>query len=337
MMKNSTWLFDRLRPIIEEKLMNPEVLESPQDQCFFRDGIDLEKSYCISPVSQLIVPINVADAGILSSDENFTTRQYKYRNVWIVCPGRDTSHPGDSRQMNVIISLKTDNMRHYALSVSLVGYVLNGIALHGQVVTNGRIAEITQAVKRNKFTSKASAVFDECLEAVTTEIEERELNDKKARLFADTVITDYDSVMKFANSVKSQKPLKSIGHGLERFAYDRVVSLINHDTKSVKLLVDRDGIAQFCTLNDFPDELLTKIRQRNKDWNLGAHNISICQFDNNGLSFMTWVISPYSYCPMDEDGFGEEEELEVAITCHIDTDGNLVGTPVWKPYTGPTR
>lgn len=40
---------------------------------------------------------------------------------------------------------------------------------------------------------------------------------------------------------------------------------------------------------------------------------------------------------MDEDGFGEEEEYEVAVTCHIDTSGHLADTPLWKPYTGPRR
>lgn len=48
-------------------------------------------------------------------------------------------------------------------------------------------------------------------------------------------------------------------------------------------------------------------------------------------------LSPYYYCPMDEDGFGEEEEYEVAVTCHIDTEGHLTDIPVWKPYTGPRR
>lgn len=48
-------------------------------------------------------------------------------------------------------------------------------------------------------------------------------------------------------------------------------------------------------------------------------------------------LSPYFYCPMDEDGFGEEEEYEVAVTCHIDIEGHLADTPVWKPYTGPRR
>lgn len=40
---------------------------------------------------------------------------------------------------------------------------------------------------------------------------------------------------------------------------------------------------------------------------------------------------------MDEEGFGEKEEFEVAVICHIDTKEQLADTPVWKPYTGLRR
>ena len=103
------------------------------------------------------------------------------------------------------------------------------------------------------------------------------------------------------------------------------------------MLVDRDGKAQFCRLEDLHDDLLRMIRRENSDWNLGVYNLSVGNFNTKGQAFVTWVISPYYYCPMDEDGFGEEEEFEVAITCHINTNGQLIDTPVWKPYTGPRR
>lgn len=36
-------------------------------------------------------------------------------------------------------------------------------------------------------------------------------------------------------------------------------------------------------------------------------------------------------------GTDSEEEFEVAVTCRINTDGQLIGIPAWKPYTGPRR
>lgn len=139
------------------------------------------------------------------------------------------------------------------------------------------------------------------------------------------------------NSLKDKNILKSKGHGIELFTYDRVVALINKPSKSVNVLVDRDGKAQFCRLEDFPAALIDMIRREKRDWNLDVYDLSVGHFNGNGQAFVTWIISPYYYCPMDEDGFGEEEEFEVAITCHINTNGQLIDTPVWKPYTGPRR
>lgn len=168
-------------------------------------------------------------------------------------------------------------------------------------------------------------------------IEKVEQRKREELLFADTDVTDYDAIMKFVDAVRSQTVLTGKGRGLELFEYGRVVALINRCAKNVKLLVDRDGQARFCTIEDFPDGLLRRIRMEKSDWDLSVYKLSVGPFNCDGLSFVTWVISPYHYCPMDEDGFGEEEEYEVAVTCHIDMNGRLTDTPVWKPYTGPRR
>lgn len=338
MKKETIWLlFDRLRPIIVEKLINPEVLETPRGRMFFYDGIKSDDDSWTSSVAQLIVPLNDEDAKILSPDEYFTAQESEYHNVWYVYPDREIPLPWDGWQANVIISLKTYNQQNYMLCISLVCYGINEVASHGQVMTYGNISQITQAVKSDKFSSNASGIFTICIDGVASEIEESERHNREKRLFAVTDITDYDSVMKFVDSVKSRKLLKSKGRGLELFTYDGVKLLINRDAKSTKLLVDRNGKAQFCSLGDFPDELLKMIRMEKNDWDLSVHELSVGSFSNDGLSFVTWVISPYFYCPMDEDGFGEEEGFEVAVTCHIDTNGRLADTPVWKPYTGPRR
>ena len=92
-----------------------------------------------------------------------------------------------------------------------------------------------------------------------------------------------------------------------------------------------------CRFEDFPAELLGSIRLEKRNWNLEVYDLSVGKFNSNGQSLVTWVISPYRYCPMDEEGFGEKEEFEVAVICHIDTKGQLADTPVWKPYTGLRR
>ena len=204
-------------------------------------------------------------------------------------------------------------------------------------MASGSLARITQTVRSNKFPGEARAIFKTCLETVAPKIEESERYDREVRLFANTDITDYDSVMAFVDSLKNKNVLKSKGHGIELFTYNRVASLINKSSKSVNVLVDRDGKAQFCRLEDFPAALLNMIRREKRDWNLDVYDLSVGHFNGNGQAFVTWIISPYYYCPMDEDGFGEEEEFEVAITCHINTNGQLIDTPVWKPYTGPRR
>lgn len=205
------------------------------------------------------------------------------------------------------------------------------------LVTSGSSAQVAQTVRSNKSPGEASAIFNTCLGTVAPEIEASERHDREVRLFANTDITDYDSVMKFIDFLKDDKILESKGHGIELFTYGRVVSLIDKSSKHVNVLVDRDGKAQFCRLEDFPKKLIDMIRWENRDWNLDVYDLTVGHFNSNGQASVTWIISPYYYCPMDEDGFGEEEEFEVAVTCHINTDGQLIDTPVWKPYTGPRR
>lgn len=72
-----------------------------------------------------------------------------------------------------------------------------------------------------------------------------------------------------------------------------------------------------CRFEDFPAELLGPIRLEKRDWNLEVYDLSVGKFNSNGQALVTWVISPYLYCPMDEEGFGEKEEFEGAVTCHI--------------------
>lgn len=223
------------------------------------------------------------------------------------------------------------------LCISLVCYGTHDVVAHGQVVASGSLPHIAQAVKSDKFSSKASTIFNICVETVTPKIEESERHNREVEFFANTDITDYDSVMAFVDSLKNKNVLKSKGHGIELFTYNRVVSLINKSSKSVNVLVDRDGKAQFCRLEDFPAALLDMIRREKRAWNLDVYDLSVGHFNGNGQAFVTWIISPYYYCPMDEEGFGEEEEYEVAVTCHINTDGDLTDTPVWKLYTGPRR
>ena len=336
--KRIIWaLFDALRPIIIEKLLNLEVPVPSRGQTFFYDGIDSTEGSWTVDVAQLIVPLNDEMAEVLSPDEYFTAHPSEYHNVWYVYPDKDITLPLDGWQQYIILTLKTDNRQNYMLCISLMCNGNNHVASHGQVVASGSIARITQTIRSNKFPGEASAVFKTCLENVAPKIEESERYDREVRLFANTDITDYDSVMTFVDALKNKNALKSKGHGIELFTYDRVVSLINKSSKSVNVLVNRDGKAQFCRLEDFHDDLLRMIRRENRDWNLGVYNLSVGNFNTKGQAFVTWVISPYYYCPMDEDGFGEEEEFEVAITCHINTNGQLIDTPVWKPYTGPRR
>lgn len=336
--KQIIWsLFDKLRPIIIEKLLNLEVPVPSRGQTFFYDGIDSTEGSWTVDVAQLIVPLNDEMAEVLSPDEYFTAHSSEYHNVWYVYPDKDITLPLDGWQQYIILTLKTDNRQNYMLCISLMCYGNNHVASHGQLMTSGSLARITQIVMSNKFPGEASAVFKTCLENVAPKIEESERYDREVRLFANTDITDYDSVMTFVDSLKNKNVLKSKGHGIELFTYDRVVSLINKSSKSVNVLVNRDGKAQFCRLEDFHAALLDMIRREKRDWNLDVYDLSVGHFNGNGQAFVTWIISPYYYCPMDEDGFGEEEEFEVAVTCHININGQLIDTPVWKPYTGPRR
>lgn len=336
--KQIIWaLFDKLRPIIIEKLLNPEVPVLSRGQTFFYDGIDSTEESWTVDVAQLIVPLNDEMAEVLSPDEYFTAHPSEYHNVWYVYPDKDITLPLDGWQQYIILTLKTDNRQNFMLCISLICHGNNHVASHGQVVASGSIARIMQTVRSNKFPNEASAVFKTCLETVAPKIEESERYDREVRLFANIDITDYDSVMKFVDALKNHNVLKSKGHGIELFTYDRVVSLINKSSKSVNVLVDREGKAQFCRLEDFPADLLDMILREKRAWNLDVYDLSVGHFNGNRQAFLTWIISPYYYCPLDEDGFGEEEEFEVAITCHINTNGQLIDTPVWKPYTGPRR
>lgn len=312
-------LFDKLRPTIVTKLLNPE------------------DKYVRSGAAQLIVPLNYEDAEMSCVKEVFTAIPSDCPNIWYVYPGGQINVSWETWETSLIISLKTNDMRKYKLTVSLVCYGCEEFVSYGQVVTGGTIDQIKEIVNCNKFPGNASAVFDVCHEAVSQKIQESEKHHKEVSLFANTDITDYASVMKFVDFLKDKNVLKSKGYGTELFRYDHVVSLIEKSSKRVNVLVDRDGKAQFCRLEDFPAELLNLIHREKRDWSLDVYKLSVGQFNSNGQALVTWIISPYYYCPMDEDGFGEEEEYEVAVTCHINTEGHLTDTPVWKPYTGPRR
>ena len=82
-------LFDALRPIIIEKLLNPEVPVSSRGQTFFYDGIDSTEGSWTVDVTQLIVPLNDEMAEVLSPDEYFTAHPSEYHNVWYVYPDKD--------------------------------------------------------------------------------------------------------------------------------------------------------------------------------------------------------------------------------------------------------
>lgn len=104
-------------------------------------------------------------------------------------------------------------------------YGNNHVVSHGQLVTSGRLAQIAQTVRSNRFPGEASAVFKTYIETVTPKIEESERYDREVRLFANTDITDYDSVIKFVDFLNDKSVLESRGYGMELFTYDRVVSL----------------------------------------------------------------------------------------------------------------
>lgn len=330
-------LFQRLKPILERKLMNPGVLEPFRDRMFMYDGMDSYEMFGTSDVAQLCVALNDEEAEGLLPEEYLTMEPSPFHNVWYVYPNWNITVPWDGWQVNLMISLKTDFRQNYMLCVGLVCHGFKYGASHGQVVVRGSFGEVEQAIRSGKFSSMACVAFYTCLESVSAQIRELEQRIMESRRFAEMDITDYDSVMRFVESVKNRKLLKGKGRGLQLFEYDRVVALVNRKDESVKLLVDRNGKARFCSIGDFPDALLKRIRMEKTDWNLDVHELSVGSFNISGLSSVTWVISPYYYCPMDEDGFGEEEEYEVAVTCHIDTSGHLADTPLRKPYTGPRR
>lgn len=77
-------MFDALRPIIIEKLLNPEIPVSSRGQTFFYDGIDSTVGSWNVNVEQLVVPLNDEMAEVLSPDEYFTAHPSEYHNVWYV-------------------------------------------------------------------------------------------------------------------------------------------------------------------------------------------------------------------------------------------------------------
>lgn len=312
-------MFDRLRPIIIEKLLNPE------------------DKYVRSGGAQLVIPLSDDKTAAGFAEKAFTAVPSEFPNIWYVYLDEQINVSWEGWDTTLIVSLLTDDMRRYRLTVSLSCYGCDDYVGYGLLVTSGTIDQIRQKVNSGKFPEDASGVFIACRDEVARKIEEAEQYKREVKLFADTDITDYDSVMKFMDFINDRNVLKSKGYGMELFAYRRAVCLIDKSSKSVKVLVDRDGKAQFCGLVVFPPELLNKIRLEKKDWDLDVYELKVGQFNANGQAPVTWIISPYYYCPMDDDGFGEEEEYEVAVTCHIDTEGHLADTPVWKPYTGPRR
>lgn len=318
--KKIIWsLFDRLRPIIVEKLLNPK------------------DKYVRAGATQLVIPMNAGKNEDTPHEDTLAAIPSDQPNIWYVYPDEPISVSWEGWTTTLIFSLKSDDMRIYRLTVSLSCYGCDDYVGYGLLVTSGTIDQIRQTVNSGKFPGDASGVFIACRDEVARKIEEAEQYKREVKLFADTDITDYDSVMKFMDFINDRNVLKSKGYGMELFAYRRAVCLIDKSSKSVKVLVDRDGKAQFCGLVVFPPELLNKIRLEKKDWDLDVYELKVGQFNANGQAPVTWIISPYYYCPMDDDGFGEEEEYEVAVTCHIDTEGHLADTPVWKPYTGPRR
>lgn len=285
----------------------------------------------------MVVPLNAEDTEVPPAGEAFTAHASDCPNIWYVYPDEQINITSETWETQLIISLRTNDMRKYSLTLSLTCYGCDNVVSYGRSVAEGTIAEITRAVDSDRFTDNACSVFNACREVIALKIEESRQHYREMKLFENTDIADYHSLMKFVDVPKEKNVLKSIGYGMELFTYKRVVALIDRSSKSVNILVDRDGIAQFCRLADFPAGLLDMIRREREGWNLGVHELSVGKFNENGQAFLTWIISPYYYCPMDEDGFGEEEEYEVAVTCHINTKGHLVDTPVWKPYTGPRR
>lgn len=100
-------------------------------------------------------------------------------------------------------------------------------------------------------------------------------------------IADYDSLMKFVYFLKDKNVLKSKGHGIDLFTNDRVVSLIDKSSKRVNVLVDRDGKAQYCRLEDFSAALLDMIRREKRNWNLDVYALSVGHHGLNALIFYT--------------------------------------------------
>lgn len=318
--KQKIWsLFDKLRPIIITKLLNSK------DRYVLQGGV------------QLVVPLNAEDAENPTTDELLIALPSDFPNIWNVYPDEKFNLPWEDWKTYLIVSLKTDDMRKYRLMVSLTAYGCDDVVSHGQTVYDGTIEEITHYVDFGKFQANASATFNLCCKVFSSKIIASGNYHSEVKLFAKTDVTDFNSVMKFVDSLNDKSVLKSNGRGLELFTYDRVVSLIDKTSKRITVLVGKDGKAQFCRIEDFPTELLKMIRREHSGWNLEVHSLSVSKFNDKGQALVTWIISPYYYCSMDEDGFGEEEEFEVAVTCNIDTDGHLIDTPVWKPYAGPRR
>lgn len=237
----------------------------------------------------------------------------------------------------LVICLERTDVLNYKLVVSLTGDYDAHYLSASETLFSGMVYQILQQVRDGKFADRAGETFAKCADRLGKLIAERKEEERIHELFAATDIADYESVINFVNYGKSGVKLKDLGWGMQLFTYGHAVCLLNNSRKTSVPLVGRDRKALFCTLDDFPKDLLLMIRMENKGWDLDVHSLSVRRFDSGKKAFVTWVISPYFYCQADEDGFGEEEDYEVAVTCHINTDGKLIDTPAWKPYTGPRR
>lgn len=257
---------------------------------------------------------------------------------YVFCVNADQKLPLPFEEdAELVICLERTDVLNYKLVVSLTCDYDAHYLSASEKLFSGMIYQILQQVRDGKFADRAGEAFAKCADRLGKLIDERKEAHRIDELFAATDIADYEAVMKFVNYGKDCGKLKDLGWGMQLFTYDHAVCLLNNSRKTSVPLVGRDRKARFCTLDDFPKDLLLMIRMENKGWDLDVHSLSVRRFDSGKKAFVTWVISPYFYCPADEDGFGEEEDYEVAVTCHIGTDGKLIDTPAWKPYTGPRR
>lgn len=310
-------MFNRLRPLIEESLLNP------QDK------------WVVMGARQLIVPLKVKASEEYPLGQAYEELPTDSPNLGGVYLEKPLPFPYEW-DVNLVLDLQKVSERDYRLSVGIYCCGPEEYISDSDILYTGNIPEIARQVGSDSFESRAVKAFNVCSETVQKQTMESKRKAALAKIFAATELNDYDSVMDFMASQKKGK-IRKVGWGLELFRYGKAICLLDPVRKKSTVLVDRDRKVKICSIEDFSEILLSQIRQENKDWNMTAYSFTVGNFDNEGKAPVTWVISPYFYCPADEDGFGEEEEYEVAVTCHINTEGKIADTPVWKPYTGPCR